>query len=284
MKRKTLSVLAIVFLGLFIALALFQLVFWRQLFRIWGALGFYDLDSVKFPIPWRTVVYIAAAVTEIFLTAKGKNRRAAAAAAVPAAAWLLGTIMYYVQYKVVEDKAYLFAVSRLNTGFLYVRHIFMIGAALAFIAAFAGGTPKKFLSVGTVCVSVAAAAVIILLFPISVYKVIYASGFLISVILLIITAVRKSKVLAVVSGVFYALHTVLNFYVRDVIYFFIAQLSGSDELTAFSVWTNYIYYAGGVLFVGAVMILSYCAAYAGNTKSTFEKTEKVFESGWEGAL
>lgn len=283
MKRKTFSVLAIVFLGLFIALALFQLVFWRQIVEGSGHWYFYGLDSVTFPIPWQTVVFIAAAVTEIVLLAKGKNHRAAAAV-VPAAAWLIGNIIYYVQCKVVGDKAYLFAVSRLNTGFLYVRHTFMIGAALAFIAAFAGGTPKKFLSVGTVCVSVAAAAVIILLFPISVYKVIYASGFLISVILLIITAVKKTKVLAVVSGVFYTLHMILNFYVRDVIYFFIAQLSGSDELMAFSAWTNYIYYAGGVLFVGAVMILSYFAAYADNTESTFEKRDEMLESRGEGTL
>lgn len=282
MKRKTFSVLAIVFLGLFIALALFQLVFWRQIVEGSGHWYFYGLDSVTFPIPWQTVVFIAAAVTEIVLLAKGKNHRAAAAV-VPAAAWLIGNIIYYVQCKVVGDKAYLFAVSRLNTGFLYVRHTFMIGAALAFIAAFAGGTPKKFLSVGTVCVSVAAAAVIILLFPISVYKVIYASGFLISVILLIITAVKKTKVLAVVSGVFYALHTVLNFYVRDVIYFLLLNYRAVMK-PAYPIWTNYIYYAGGVLFVGAVMILSYCAAYAGNTESAFEKREEIFESRGEGML
>lgn len=282
MKRKTFSVLAIVFLGLFIALALFQLVFWRQIVEGSGHWYFYGLDSVTFPIPWQTVVFIAAAVTEIVLLAKGKNHRAAAAV-VPAAAWLIGNIIYYVQCKVVGDKAYLFAVSRLNTGFLYVRHTFMIGAALAFIAAFAGGTPKKFLSVGTVCVSVAAAAVIILLFPISVYKVIYASGFLISVILLIITAVKKTKVLAVVSGVFYALHTVLNFYVRDVIYFLLLNYRAVMK-PAYPIWTNYIYYAGGVLFVGEVMILSYCAAYAGNTESAFEKREEIFESRGEGML
>lgn len=224
---------------------------------------------------------------EIVLTAKWKNHRAAAAV-VPAAAWLIGNIIDHVQFVTGEDMVYRYFVLKLNSYFInYIEPIFTIGAALAVIAAFADKAPRKFLPAGIVCVSVFAVSAIIMMFPFLpsfLQELIYALGYLIPAILLIIAAVRKSKVLAVVSGVFYALHTVLNFYVRDVIYFFIAQLSGSDELTAFSVWTNYIYYAGGILFVGAVMILSYCAAVTDNTESTFEKREEIFESRGEGML
>lgn len=110
MKRKTLSVLAIVFLGLFIALALFQLVFWRQIVEGSGDLYFYDLDQVKFPIQCKPIACIAAAVLEIVLLAKGKNHRAIAAV-VPAAAWLIGGIIGNVWFVTAEDIAYISVIS-----------------------------------------------------------------------------------------------------------------------------------------------------------------------------
>lgn len=115
------------------------------------------------------------------------------------------------------------------------------------------------------------------------YKVIYASGTLIFAVLFIITAVRKSKVLAVVSGVFYALYTVSNTYAVQIISF-IVGMSGEDEFIAFATYVNSTYYAGFILTAGAVMILSYCAAYAGNTESTFEKRNEIFESRGEETL
>lgn len=110
MKRKTFSVLAIVFLGLFVALALFQLVFWRQIVEEWGGPNFHGLDSVNFPIRWKPIAYIAAAVSEIVLLAKGKDHRAAAAV-VPAAAWLIGGIIGNVWFVTAEDIAYISVIS-----------------------------------------------------------------------------------------------------------------------------------------------------------------------------
>lgn len=250
MKRKTFSVLAIVFLGLFIALALFQLVFWRQIVEEWGGSNFHGLDSVNIPIRWKPIAYIAAAVSEIVLLAKGKNH-CAAAAVVPAAAWLIGNIIDHVQFVTGEDMVYRCFVLKLNSYFInYIEPIFTIGAALAVIAAFADKAPRKFLPAGIVCVSIFAVSAIILMFPFSpsfVQELIYALGYLIPAILLIIAAVRKSKVLAAVSGVFYALCTLADPYVMSSVDNFIYVFPFPVSLDQTSLEYIYTYQLGHIV-------------------------------------
>lgn len=259
MKRNALSVTAIVFIGLFLLASAFIFVFERQLVSYSAPMETDAFFSTPFVVPWESAVLIAAAVFEIIFTAKGGKRLLAAV--VPLAAVILGRIAETVQLRLALQNGVetVSVISIVNAYSNFVTPLFVIGSGFMFVCAFSDYASKKLLYTGTALVSFAAAAVIILLFPFSAAKAVNAAGYIVSAGLLIIAAVKKTKAFALAAGIFCALHTAARPFISAFTRYFIAHFAGEDELTNFWISNIYAVFAGFILTVGAVMILSYCA-------------------------
>lgn len=271
MKKGALSITAIVFLGLFLLASALIFVFERQLVSYSAPMETDAFFSTPFVVPWESAVLIAAAVFEIFFTAKGGKRLLAAV--VPLAAVILGRIAENVQLRLALQNGVetVSLISIVNAYSSFVAPLFVIGSGFMFVCAFSDYASKKLLYAGTALVSFAAAAVIILLFPFSEAKAVNAAGYIVSAGLLIIAAVKKTKAFAFAAGIFCAVHIVAQPFIAAFTRYFIAYLAGEDELMDFSISYIYAGFAGFVLTVGAVMILSYCAAARDP-----EKNEEIF--------
>lgn len=258
MKRNALSVTAIVFLGLFLAASVFIFVFERQLVSYSATMETDAFFSTPFVVPWESAVLIAAAVFEIIFTAKGGKR---IFAAVPLAAVILGRIAETIQidFELEKGAEMVSVISIVNAYSNFVTPLFVIGSGFMFVCAFSDYASKKLLYTGTALVSFAAAAVIILLFPFSAAKAVNAAGYIVSAGLLILAAVKKTNAFALAAGIFCALHTAARPFISAFTRYFIAHFAGEDELTNFWISNIYAVFAGVILTVGAVMILSYCA-------------------------
>ena len=246
MKRNALSVTAIVFIGLFLLASAFIFVFERQLVSYSAPMETDAFFSTPFVVPWESAVLIAAAVFEIIFTAKGGKRLLAAV--VPLAAVILGRIAETVQLRLALQNGVetVSVISIVNAYSNFVTPLFVIGSGFMFVCAFSDYASKKLLYTGTALVSFAA-------------KAVNAAGYIVSAGLLIIAAVKKTKAFALAAGIFCALHTAARPFISAFTRYFIAHFAGEDELTNFWISNIYAVFAGFILTVGAVMILSYCA-------------------------
>lgn len=277
MKKGALSITAIVFLGLFLLASAFIFVFERQLVSASAGSALYDpYFSAPFVVPWESAVLIAAAVFEIIFTAKGGKRLLAAV--VPLAAVILGRIAETVQLRLAVQNGVemVSVISIVNAYANFITPLFLIGSGFMFVCTFSDQSSKKLLYAGTALVSFAAAAVIILLFPFSAAKAVNSLGYIISAGMLIFAAFRRTTAAAVVSGVFFALHTAAQPFIAAAVRYLTAHLAGEDELTNFWISNIYAVFAGFILTIGAVMILAYCAAVSDETKEIPEKNEEIF--------
>ena len=259
MKKGALSVTAIVFLGLFLLASVFIFVFERQLVSYSAPMETDAFFSTPFVVPWESAVLIAAAVFETVFTVKGGKRFLAVA--IPLAAVILGRILETVQLRLALQNGVetVSVISIVNAYSNFVTPLFVIGSGFMFVCAFSDYASKKLLYTGTALVSFAAAAVIILLFPFSAAKAVNAAGYIVSAGLLILAAVKKTNAFALAAGIFCAVHTAAQPFIAAVTRYFTAYLAGADELTNFYISNIYAVFAGFILTVGAVMILSYCA-------------------------